>query len=405
MPIQMLELLPAELRPEDVEDIAERLTRSDADGVALDLRRVKRSFPFADGRLLSLCALAGRRGVAIDLKVASGTTPGTLGQRYDKLFGASTLGLILGHFARSITDDSGADLTEQVRETRSKALNKAHHGLPLGVVGAGADVAIPAIDRYGEPSPAELLHEEAVTMFPDRFRRLVIRTFNLPFREDESIGGRPLMVGRPESSSLDRISQFADETFQNTTEHGSRDYNWQRIDGMRLVILRRTILERRSIGSFESDPSSPLTAYFQALTEDGYDLYDKSLIEITVGDCGVGIPGRLSKSRDIYSGPLEVEQEVVQSALREDITSKPKVDPGAGIGLDKAVKAVWALKGMVLFRTGRTCLFSHYGLQPDKPPFRLKPAGERAYSFVPGTLASVLFLYQNNTDRPSVHRG
>ena len=77
------------------------------------------------------------------------------------------------------------------------------------------------------------------------------------------------------------------------------------------------------------------------------------LIEVTIGDGGVGIAARMAGGLDVFEGPLRREAEYFARALLPGGSTKSASAPGRGQGFRKMLRACFKLSGFIVVRTGR----------------------------------------------------
>jgi hypothetical protein len=242
-------------------------------------------------------------------------------------------------------------------------------------VWSGAEIAAPIIDRFGYPAPAPLVVPDDQGVFAAKFKQLLFRDLGL-LRLNEKL--------------IDNVCEFAFEILQNTRQHGSDDLQGNPLNGIRFLSVRRmNITPDRLLVSQES--SSPFFSYLDQL-KDCFVIKPQQLVEITIADSGIGIPARMLGSMDVYSSPINEEKEALAVALSPEGTSKPSSVMGAGLGLFKVMQATHQLKGLIVFRTGRSCMYKHYlGDFDDEFSLELSNWPNTSYQLISGTSVSLIF--------------
>jgi hypothetical protein len=195
---------------------------------------------------------------------------------------------------------------------------------------------------------------------------------------------------------IQRAAQFTFEVVQNTRDHGATHLHGERIDGVRFVVVRllplRTIAPRRR----HADPVQDYCARLVQAKGLGPET-PRSALEITVADCGVGIPARITGQMEIYSKSISEERTALVRALVLRTTSKPATQTGAGYGLYSAMLATQDLRGLALVRTGRLLLYKDF-LNNEHTAMSDWAHDERP--FVAGTSVSLFFpLFESGQGR------
>ncbi|HEX3173526.1 MAG TPA: hypothetical protein VHQ43_04810 [Solirubrobacterales bacterium] len=334
--------------------------------LTLDLTRAHRLELLAETRLLALLTMARRSGAAIDL-VASQEID-VASRRPKKLvdlLSETIAGVILVQMATRAVDGSGQDRRASL--VRAQAVHAVAND---GLFGFGREHAAPVIDIFGGPPPASMVRDDSGIEFDPLFREWVSK-MNLPPLQD---------------SLLQSLIDFAYETFDNCRRHGARDLDRNALEGVRFVLLRTvSISEKGALAAGQRLAGGPIAEYLEGLAK---DLGDREfLAELTVCDCGVGIPATLAGSTEIYDGPWEAERHETLDAFTDGRTSRRGIS-GVGRGLLKALRSTDALHGLIAVRTGRTQLNRSF-LQQDNPWHA------EELPWAPGTSVSLLFPWRD----------
>ena len=197
-------------------------------------------------------------------------------------------------------------------------------------------------------------------------------------------------IGAPRVASRDiqRAAHFTFEVIQNTRDHGAQNLFRESIEGVRLVTVRLVPLRKVATRQALIDP---VQAYSARLLSSDVLLPDRprSVLEITVGDCGIGIAARLMRTMEVYRDHIDQERSTLMRALVLRATSKAQTQSGAGYGLFSAMLATHDLRGMVLVRTGRLLVYRDF-LEQSLPDDLAAWVAHEA-PFVAGTSVSLLF--------------
>jgi hypothetical protein len=346
--------------------LIERFSERPPDRLELDVDILERFELLAESRIAGLLTMARRTGVPIRLLTGQAVNvEARRSKRLVDLFSETLGGVILAQMANELIDRSGSDRRPQV--IRRQAEHAVETG---GFFGFGRERAAPIVDLFGGPPTAPMVDDKVGIDFDPLFRSWVTRT-NLP------------MLSEP---LLESLIRFAFETFDNSHRHGSRDLERRTLEGVRFVLLRTINLRGDDAATVaERVATGPVAEYLTGLT--GGLGKREFLVELTVSDCGVGIPATLARTTDVYTGSWEGERDETLGAFEEGRTSRGA--SGVGRGLPKALHSAGKLKGLIVLRTGRTLLHRNFlpgrenGWQAEQLPL------------MPGTAVSLIFPWRD----------
>jgi hypothetical protein len=198
-------------------------------------------------------------------------------------------------------------------------------------------------------------------------------------------------IPRVAAADLERVGRFAFEVVQNTRDHGAEHLYGEPIDGVRMLLVRNLPLSHVAAPAKTPNPLSDYCAELAA-ADGGWVSPPTAVVELTVADCGVGIPARLARTIDIYGASLSDEREELMRALRLRGTSKPATLVGAGYGLFSAIEATRRLRGMILIRAGRLGVYRNYltSTAPDET-LAFSDWTDEPLPTVAGTAVSLIF--------------
>jgi hypothetical protein len=391
--------LPRDLHASDVENLSNIIAENQARHLTIDITELNHAQPMAEGRLLQCLARAQARDVTITLKVNLDTPKNrpTSPEHVSKVFSQSMSGILLAQHATSILNGSPQNLATVVHTQQEITLKETG-----GLVGAAeveppdSALAAPVFDRWPRPKASPIALEDDIGRFADYFRTFLFYRLALP------------RCGETETVHLIR---FAFEALQNTRDHARLDITGKPIEGIRFILVRRLgqLDGMLSTGSTRSTQPRAVCEYVaalkQELTQDP-DLATAAtgqpeLLEVTIADSGIGIPAAMYGSAEIYNLPLEQERGLLQAAVKPTGTSKKSSVPGAGLGLYKVMRAAEGIRGMVVFRTGRLCMYRHYlAGNPPWPDLDLEHWGDEPCSRTEGTSVSLIFPWIQKTPKP-----
>ncbi|HMJ37888.1 MAG TPA: hypothetical protein VK501_28525 [Baekduia sp.] len=345
------------------------------DTLVIDIGGLRRSLLLGDARLLALLADARQHGVAITLSTGRAPVSPAGDGRMWSLFTGSPAGLILAQMADAVLDPDGADRRDEILAEHTRlAMDDGHVGW-----GTGRERALVSVARLGGPAPDPPLDRRTTfAAFAGRFRTLTGLVFERP------MGGAHMVA----------LARFAAEALSNTALHGVTDHQGHRVEGMRLLLVRRLPLVQEGTEADLRSGSGLLDAYLSSarewLSPRAGDTY---LAEVTIADTGVGIAGRLGGPA-VHDGPIAAEWACFERALKPGTTSKTSAESDAGMGLDKMLTSARQLGGLAIFRSGR--LEARYdGLTAARGGQATWAWNER--TMLAGTAVSFLFPWHQRT--------
>jgi len=158
---------------------------------------------------------------------------------------------------------------------------------------------------------------------------------------------------------------------ENVVDHGASDEGQASIPGIRYVSFRRPYAADEQFdesGPRRAEGGSPYSDYLDRLSnalrqQPSMRRSQKpnwTLIEVTVGDPGVGVAARMCGDAAVYEGSFDEELAYFAAAFPVTGTSKRGLGRGAGRGLPIMTRAVWQLGGLCVFRSGRIRAFKHF---------------------------------------------
>jgi hypothetical protein len=293
-------------------------------------------------------------------------------------------GLIFGQLC-DVQNESGRSVP--VRELQLEYL-AANNNL----FGVGPERAIALVSHVGETVPRRRKSVERYHVLRPRLAELL------------EVLGRPLQPLR--TAWFGDLLDFAVEATENTTQHGRTDHSGDVINSIRFLTCSRHYLTGPGASPRDRLASDALASVGNYL--DCLDAYRErtnqkldALLEVTVGDGGVGVAGRVTGNDDIYSGPFDEELRTLSWALRPGTTTAPPGESGRGEGFKKMLRACHKLHGVLVVRTGRLAMSKTYlDASGSSKSFNFQEADSEAYNLgdgieqaplLAGTTLSLLF--------------
>jgi hypothetical protein len=332
-------ILPRVLGEDDVEKQA---TSGRGHGpTTLDLKSYSRSGLSGDARLLGWLVRARELEIDVPVRIDTGSSDTGLPEssKYRRLFLNQLSGIVVSTFASSITTQRGEDVLPEVRRDQ--------HELDPGRMLYPGYVTHLSRDEHPRVGPGPALR--AVREIDRDGVDFAVQTM---LSEDLRLSALP-------ETERGFLVELLWELIINTERHARMDFGDPNT-GVRFVsvgVYRRS----NSSNSFRDLVGSP-TPY----VADYLDRLEArrgpqvELVSFTVADSGPGIAATLSGDAAIADGDWSRELEFTRRAFTRTGTRRRDVDPDAGLGLVKALKACRALNGLVAVRSGRTLLQRHY---------------------------------------------
>lgn len=155
----------------------------------------------------------------------------------------------------------------------------------------------------------------------------------------------------------DRLGDFIFELYQNSYEHGRLGVDNKPVNGMRYVRLRKHI-DRKDRFLERAKGFEELTSYLMEVVPEGEEF---KFYEVAISDHGLGMIGRFLQTRPDMTRKTESSDE--RSALLNELLTQPLTSkrdyPGAGYGLQRALRAISSLQGFISLRTDQEWLCGH----------------------------------------------
>ena len=338
--------------------------------IIIDLAGFRGANHLAVGPFLGLLHGARRRNISMTLRMTAEFREPIYGSW--RIFTDSVLGLTFTRYC-DVLDVSGINRTSQLKQIQYDALNSGN-----GILGSGKEISAPAIDEFPHPYTAELLNELDEDIFHDELYSLMFRRMGLPEGPKENFRS---------------VFAFVFETIENTRDHALMDLSMQPVSGLRFLYIRRMNFAQEPLSRLTEGADGPLKDYATALVHatNATKFKPRHLIEITVADCGVGIPATMTRRMSIYqSRPVE-ERLQLERAIQPLGSTKPAYLHGRGLGLYKAMLATKDLKGMIVFRTGRMNLYKHYLAESESISDHILNEWSQSSEAITGTSVSIVF--------------
>lgn len=326
---------------------------------------LERAALLGDALLLSVLAAARQDGTELEARLGKGLSgsSATSWRRRQKLFSETLTGYGLAHYADRIVTSQGTEIAPELLALQREILDKTY-----GVVGSGYEKA--AVFEISEDPYAATPPLDDIWMPSDSNNTVNSALMRLLY---QGLLGLQKLEGR-EVPRLRRIREFVGQATDNVRDHATENLSSRKIPGIRYVSFRRAFAtgdeflgSRREI----AETHTPLGDYLRRLSgrleteakEKGTEV-DWTLVEVTIGDPGIGIAGQMAEDVGVYDQPFENELKHFEAAFPLTGTSKldsggrPK--PGAGRGLAIMTRALFVLGGLGIYRSGRVRAFKHF---------------------------------------------
>jgi len=348
-----------DVRPtDDLQDMENALTTVSAcdpgEEIRVHLARRQKMHFFKDSRIAALLATAAQRGVLLVKDWHSEWKPSDAVD----YFRGSLASFATATYATGVTNDRDSEPPFTLKEIRNEVgrdggILEPHNVSAEGYALIGKSLTFCAVDpEFAEPlSLSGLVNEKS--KFVSQF--IALRDRYLEQKKPAEAGDLFTEVSDQD------LAGYLFELYQNSFEHGRFSTSDQIIPGLRFISMRKHVaVNREALLSYASG-FPQLAQYVERRCA-----LSKSLrfYEVSVSDQGLGMVRRFLAKRQDFSanvGTRETRLELLKRLLTEPLTSK-KGYPGAGYGLERALKAVQALNGFVTLRTDSFWL---YGAFPD----------------------------------------
>jgi len=229
-----------------------------------------------------------------------------------------------------------------------------------GVVGRGGG-ARTLFEFDPEQSEALILQEKEPSIDP-AIRNHLFSKLVLSFRNDLEVGSRNRNLRVVSAGASKSVTTFLSEIHANAFQHGRWRAPGNATPGMRFVRMRKHIFGGSSDAVSRAQGIEPLQKFIDTFVSGAGG---HALVEASVSDFGPGIVTHFrssslgAKYREVNDG------ELLSKILTEQISAKGS-DPGAGLGIKNALKAVKDMSGFVSLRTGAHWLYQSFS-RADAP--------------------------------------
>ena len=203
-----------------------------------------------------------------------------------------------------------------------------------------------------QPVARCLLDQSGTASVSDRrtlFRQLILR-----FRAHLEIGGRKRGISPVDAGPVRSLTSFLGELHENAYEHGRQYSEGQR--QLRIVRLRKHVSVSKVDMLRRAGHISLLQEY---LDEVMYGSRSQAVLEASVSDFGLGIVDHFLASVQGREFQNYDRRELLTKLLVERLSAKG-IDPGAGHGIEKALRAARDMSAFVSLRTGEFWLAQAY---------------------------------------------
>ena len=185
-------------------------------------------------------------------------------------------------------------------------------------------------------------------------RRRLFRQLILRFRADLEIGALTRGISPVDAGPVKHLTSFLAELHENAYEHG-RQYAESRRQ-LRIVRLRKHVSISETDMLRRAGHVSLLQKYLKQIM---YGPRSQAVLEASISDFGLGIVDHFltsAQGRDFH--PCD-RKELLERLLLERLSAKG-IDPGAGRGIENALKAAKEMSAFVSLRTGEFWLAQAY---------------------------------------------
>jgi hypothetical protein len=215
-------------------------------------------------------------------------------------------------------------------------------------------------------------------------RRRLFERLVLYFRSRLEIGALRRGQSTVALGAAGDVGRFLAELHENGLQHGSLGPDGARRAGTRFLRARKHIANHRDELLRRADTFPALRQYI-AETFRGQGA--TALIEVSISDSGLGIvDGFLSTPAGRASAMPR--RNLLEALIYDRLTSKSD-DPGAGLGIRKALIAAQSMQAFVSLRTGEFWLCVAFLPNDERP--RLTDVGTGAHPPVAGTHWQILW--------------
>ena len=226
-----------------------------------------------------------------------------------------------------------------------------------------------------QPVARTLLDRNGTVDASDRrrlFRQLILR-----FREELEIGGLNRGISPTDAGPVEHLTSFLAELHENAYEHGRQYAEGHR--RLRLVRLRKHVSVNNTDMLRRAGKMELLRKYLDSVM---YGSRSQAVLEASVSDFGLGIVDHFLASSQGRNFSNCERQELLQRLLVERLSAKG-IDPGAGRGIENALRAAREMSAFVSLRTGEFWLAQDY--TSPEGSLSLSPIQDKPFPRMRGT--------------------
>lgn len=257
----------------------------------------------------------------------------------DSQFAASFPALSILRSAQSIRAEANSNQTDQMELIKS--LLKADGGL---VAGHSASQGHTLLEIDPEFSVAEILRDASLRSGDPLRRRQLFTQMILRLRKAAEIGALRAGVAPGSEGPAGSVGKFLFEIHENALEHGSRDPSGHQVPGSRLLRIRKHLANSPEQLVARADGFPELQRYIEKTKFTAY-------VEASISDFGFGIVDGFLNSQVGQSFASVERARLLDRLLFRRLSSKGR-DPGAGLGIQRALRAARQMNAFVSLRTG-----------------------------------------------------
>ena len=216
--------------------------------------------------------------------------------------------------------------------------------------------------------------------------RAKLMHFVLTARRQLEIGARRRMQIPVSAGPAGNIAKFIAELHENGRTHGSRGIDSRGVRGVRFVRLRKHVAINKDALIKRCGSYRAVADYVRHSMP---ETSSPALIEASISDFGPGILDGFLSSTVSAGYKSESRRALLGRILHEQVSSKAN-DPGAGLGIPRALSAARQMGAFVSLRTGEHWLCA--ALSNSDHRERLRDVTETTHSYVAGTHWQLLWL-------------
>jgi hypothetical protein len=188
-------------------------------------------------------------------------------------------------------------------------------------------------------------------------RRRLFGQLLLRFRRELEVAHVGRGIPPADAGAMKALGTFLSELHDNAYEHGRAvDREGRILRGVRYLRLRKQIGKNRDEIISRAGSFPPLRQY---LEQTALGAGPQAVMEAVVSDYGPGIVDHFLQSRQGHSYQHVERRALLHRLLHESLTAKG-LDPSAGLGIQRALRAAKELAGFVSLRTGEFWLAQSY---------------------------------------------